>query len=48
MYIAAGGPGLKLSGLVVIWFGEASFSKELGPVVGVVRGRCVFGSEVVR
>ena len=29
MYMAAGGPGLKQSGLAVIWFGEASFGGEV-------------------
>ena len=43
MYIVAGGPGLKQSGLVAFWFGEASFGGEVwtggrcGPVVSVVR-----------
>ena len=38
MYIAAGGPGLKQSGLAAFWFGEALVRPclerlELGPVV---------------
>ena len=37
MYIAASGPGLKQSGLAVVWFGEVSFGMELGPVVGLDR-----------
>ena len=32
MFIAAGGFGLKQSGLVAFWFGEASFGMELGEV----------------
>ena len=44
MYIVVGGPGLKQSGLVVFWFGVASFGMELGPVMEWTGGRWFGGS----
>ena len=50
MYIAAGGPGLKQSGLAAFWFGEALVRPCLEKV-GVWSGReemFGFGRDVVR